>query len=212
MISCFPRSSYSRISRKMPGRHHHSLVAFLIWCLTASTHAVELTSRRDDGVYFQITPIGQPFCNKPARVLFPNGDAYEGEMTNDKKHGQGKLISPNGAAYEGEWKDDKREGEQKPPHLAPLLLLLLRARGADARTRPQASASTRTRPVTRTRGSGRRARRLGPARTTARVPHPRLPASGWTARSGWPTGSSPTARGSAAPSAATAGRRASAAS
>ena len=113
MISCFPRSSYSRISRKMPGRHHHSLVAFLIWCLTASTHAVELTSRRDDGVYFQITPIGQPFCNKPARVLFPNGDAYEGEMTNDKKHGQGKLISPNGAAYEGEWKDDKKHGQGK---------------------------------------------------------------------------------------------------
>lgn len=137
---------------------------------------------------------------------------YTGNYIDHKKSGLGKMTYPDSTTYEGEWKDDKREGEQKPPHLAPLLLLLLRARGADARTRPQASASTRTRPVTRTRGSGRRARRLGPARTTARVPHPRLPASGWTARSGWPTGSSPTARGSAAPSAATAGRRASAAS
>ena len=34
-----------------------------------------------------------------------NGDKYQGEWKNEKRHGQGAYIYPNGRKYEGEWKD-----------------------------------------------------------------------------------------------------------
>ena len=41
------------------------------------------------------------------------GAVYEGELKENKFHGQGKLILPSGTVYEGEFKDDKLHGKGK---------------------------------------------------------------------------------------------------
>jgi hypothetical protein len=43
--------------------------------------------------------------------IYPNGDIYEGEWLNDKKHGQGKMTYANGDIYYGDWKNDKKHGQ-----------------------------------------------------------------------------------------------------
>ena len=40
-----------------------------------------------------------------------NNDAYEGELKNGKRHGEGIYISENEFCYIGEWKEDKMDGE-----------------------------------------------------------------------------------------------------
>ena len=44
---------------------------------------------------------------------FANGEVYEGEYKDDKKHGQGKRTWADGNVYEGEWKDHKKHGQGK---------------------------------------------------------------------------------------------------
>jgi len=39
-----------------------------------------------------------------------NGDVYEGEYQQDKRHGRGVLRFGNGKVYEGEWSNGKRHG------------------------------------------------------------------------------------------------------
>jgi hypothetical protein len=41
---------------------------------------------------------------------YPNGDVYEGEWDNDKKHGLGEYIYSDGSVYRGEWKEDMKHG------------------------------------------------------------------------------------------------------
>lgn len=42
---------------------------------------------------------------------FSNGDRYEGEWRNTKRHGWGTYFFANGVRYEGEWKDDRQHGQ-----------------------------------------------------------------------------------------------------
>ena len=44
-------------------------------------------------------------------INYPNGDHYEGETKDGKRHGKGTMIYSNGDRYEGEWKDDKKNGQ-----------------------------------------------------------------------------------------------------
>jgi len=49
--------------------------------------------------------------NKKETINYPNGDIYEGETLNGKKHGHGKMTYAGGdefdtKEYNGEWKDD----------------------------------------------------------------------------------------------------------
>jgi len=53
------------------------------------------------------------------RLLYPNGDVYEGQFKNDKRYGQGKLTAQNGSVQEGIWSDDKLTGEVTAPMPAP---------------------------------------------------------------------------------------------
>lgn len=42
---------------------------------------------------------------------FTSDDKYEGEIINDKRHGQGTMKYSNGDIYEGEWKEDHQNGK-----------------------------------------------------------------------------------------------------
>ena len=50
---------------------------------------------------------------KKARIFFPNGDFYEGDMSNSVYNGKGKLISQNKDEYEGDFVDGDKNGEGK---------------------------------------------------------------------------------------------------
>ena len=45
--------------------------------------------------------------NGKGTYVFPNGNRFEGEWSNDVKHGYGVLTYVNGERYEGEWQGDK---------------------------------------------------------------------------------------------------------
>ena len=47
------------------------------------------------------------------KETYANGNAYEGEFQDGKKHGQGKKTWAGGGTYEGEWKDGKQHGQGK---------------------------------------------------------------------------------------------------
>ncbi len=46
------------------------------------------------------------------KVIFNDeeGNIYEGEMQNNRKHGFGKQLFTNGSLYEGKWKDGFMDG------------------------------------------------------------------------------------------------------
>ena len=44
------------------------------------------------------------------RQLWPDGCYYEGQFSNDKWNGQGRLIDVINGVYEGDWKDSKAHG------------------------------------------------------------------------------------------------------
>jgi hypothetical protein len=52
-------------------------------------------------------------------MYYENGDRYEGEWSNNKKHGRGRLriwrvgicYYANGNVYEGELKNDMKDGQ-----------------------------------------------------------------------------------------------------
>ena len=50
---------------------------------------------------------------KYARILFPNGDVYEGDIKDSAFHGKGKLKSYNGDVYEGDFVDMEKTGYGK---------------------------------------------------------------------------------------------------
>jgi hypothetical protein len=41
---------------------------------------------------------------------YANGDKYEGEWFQDKRHGRGKMVCENGDVFEGDWVDDQKSG------------------------------------------------------------------------------------------------------
>jgi len=51
--------------------------------------------------------------NYTGAKTYADGDVYEGEFKNDKRHGEGKYTFADGDVYEGNWKDGKRHGEGK---------------------------------------------------------------------------------------------------
>ena len=42
---------------------------------------------------------------------YANGDKYEGDFVDDKKHGKGVYVYANGDKYEGDWLDGKKHGK-----------------------------------------------------------------------------------------------------
>ena len=42
---------------------------------------------------------------------FKGGASYEGEWMNDKKHGKGRFDWGDGSTYEGQWKEDHQHGK-----------------------------------------------------------------------------------------------------
>ncbi len=47
------------------------------------------------------------------KIIYPNGDVYEGKLQKGKRHGEGKMTYVNGNVYECVWKDDKKHGTGK---------------------------------------------------------------------------------------------------
>jgi hypothetical protein len=45
------------------------------------------------------------------RVVYANGDVYEGTFENDRRHGQGTFTGIDGYVYVGEWRDGRIEGQ-----------------------------------------------------------------------------------------------------
>ena len=41
--------------------------------------------------------------NGKGKFNFPDGNTYEGDYQDEKKHGKGTLIDPDGDKYEAEW-------------------------------------------------------------------------------------------------------------
>lgn len=51
--------------------------------------------------------------NGKGKYTYASGAVYEGEFQNDIIHGRGKYVWPNGAVHEGEYRDGKRHGRGK---------------------------------------------------------------------------------------------------
>jgi len=43
------------------------------------------------------------------KIIYSNGDIYEGKWVNFRKNGKGKIITQDGIIYESEWKEDKEK-------------------------------------------------------------------------------------------------------
>ena len=46
-----------------------------------------------------------------AKIVYPNGDTYDGEILNGMKHGKGTYKWSKGASYDGAWKNDVMSGK-----------------------------------------------------------------------------------------------------
>lgn len=53
------------------------------------------------------------YKKEKGKIVYSNGDIYEGELIFGMKHGYGKLIEFDGIIYSGEFMFDKKEGEGK---------------------------------------------------------------------------------------------------
>lgn len=45
------------------------------------------------------------------KMIYQNGNIYEGEWANDRRNGKGKQIYIDGSTYEGEWSNDSIQGK-----------------------------------------------------------------------------------------------------
>ena len=68
--------------------------------LDGGTKLTGLFARAEDG----LTYTGQ------GRILWRNGDAYDGAVRAGKRHGQGEFTWANGQKYKGDWVNDRPEG------------------------------------------------------------------------------------------------------
>ena len=57
----------------------------------------------DDEISISVSSTGKKIIDSVHYYL--NGEKYEGEWKNEKRHGQGAYIHPNGKRYDGEWRD-----------------------------------------------------------------------------------------------------------
>jgi hypothetical protein len=48
--------------------------------------------------------------NGRGSCMFANGNRFEGEFRDGKRHGRGVAILANGIRIEGSWRNDKFEG------------------------------------------------------------------------------------------------------
>ena len=64
-------------------------------------------SDKNNFQYISIESVNQ----KPAKIIFKNGNIYEGQIIKGVLHGQGKLTFPNGTIYEGSFKYGKIQGK-----------------------------------------------------------------------------------------------------
>lgn len=62
------------------------------------------------GLFEQNYKTAEDFAQKLERVVFDNGDVYEGEMVNGLHHGKGKYTYASGNYYDGEWVNGKYHG------------------------------------------------------------------------------------------------------
>jgi len=46
------------------------------------------------------------------RLIYPNGDQYEGAFSNNQKHGRGRFAWAGGDVYEGLYHKDRRYDER----------------------------------------------------------------------------------------------------
>lgn len=60
---------------------------------------------------FTATPGGK--YSGSGRVVWANGDAYEGTLVDGRREGAGLFTWANGQRYEGPWRDDRPEGRGK---------------------------------------------------------------------------------------------------
>lgn len=44
------------------------------------------------------------------KIIYQNGDSYEGYFLNNKKHGRGIYTRKNGETLSGEWVNDEKNG------------------------------------------------------------------------------------------------------
>ena len=44
------------------------------------------------------------------KMLYADGNQYEGDLMNNKRHGRGKMIYSNGDVYDGQWDYDEKHG------------------------------------------------------------------------------------------------------
>ena len=44
------------------------------------------------------------------KMLYADGNQYEGEWRENQRHGTGKMIYSNKDVYDGQWKRDKMHG------------------------------------------------------------------------------------------------------
>lgn len=65
----------------------------------AASEAVKL--ELDIGTYVGTVSQGKPHGS--GKMLYKNGDSYEGEWKHGLEHGKGKAVYQNGDSYEGEW-------------------------------------------------------------------------------------------------------------
>lgn len=65
-----------------------------------------------DGIYYGETNYNSGFCQKNGRgkMIYNNGDTYDGEWINNKKHGRGIMIYKNMDTYDGSWENDMMDG------------------------------------------------------------------------------------------------------
>ena len=45
------------------------------------------------------------------KMVFPNGDIYEGQFVRNERHGRGRYLSVRGEEYDGGWAHGKRDGQ-----------------------------------------------------------------------------------------------------
>ena len=82
---------------------------------------VKRWSDADDGIHALCSCTGVELDRKPQNMStsvvqslkYTNGDLYEGDVVNGKKHGKGKYTYAAGGFYEGDYADDKKHGKGK---------------------------------------------------------------------------------------------------
>lgn len=53
------------------------------------------------------------FNNDAQKIIYEDGTVYIGDVTDNMKHGRGKLMDPKGDTYEGDFEEDKIQGKGK---------------------------------------------------------------------------------------------------